>query len=154
MRCRAPLSVCRRDCAHSAYRSSSRNSPLARANASSSRGSGSCPWYSRPHGPRSEREQGIGVDPEAVLSRQLEDCFAAAAQREQQVSHLARAQDAPPENGGRRVEGMGGIDRLMFGPDGSMSSSRDARRLTRHSSTFSSAIAGPRLPHSLRATRS
>jgi len=52
-----------------------------------------------------------------VLPGQFEDRFTTAAQREQQASHLARSQNVPPEHGGRRVEGVRGIDRLMIGPD-------------------------------------
>ncbi len=53
-----------------------------------------------------------------MLPGQFEDRFTAAAQREQQASHLARAQDVSPEHGCRRVECVRGIDRLVVGPDG------------------------------------
>ena len=72
----------------------------------------------RPHRLRHQREKGVGVDPDALLAGQFEDRFAAAAQREQQASHLARAQDVAPQDGGRRLERVGGVDCPGVGPDG------------------------------------
>ena len=72
----------------------------------------------RPHRLRHQREEGVGVDPEALLAGQFEDRFAAAAQREQQAAHLTRAKDVAPQDGGRRLERVSGVDRRIVGPDG------------------------------------
>src|SRR5260221_290506 len=63
---------------------------------------------------RDELIEAIWPDHEAINAAHALDSAASV----QQASHLARAQDVPPEHGCRRVECVRGIDRLVVGPDG------------------------------------